>query len=47
MRPAVFAQALEVCPGDTALQVFVERVNKLRTTPPPDAWDGTWIMETQ
>lgn len=32
---------------DRAAQIYLERIRRLRTTPPPQNWDGVWIFDTK
>jgi adenylate cyclase len=42
-----FSGALELHPSDRPSQLYVERCNHYSQQPPPDDWDGVWIMETK
>ena len=39
-----FAEALKLYPGDGPAAVYVERCERLRTTPPAADWDGVWNL---
>jgi adenylate cyclase len=40
-----FSDALELTPFDKPSHIFLERCRYYRDNPPPDEWDGVWIME--
>ena len=42
-----FLGALEVHPGDTPSRLYAERCQALGAVPPPDDWDGVWVMKTK
>jgi len=39
-----FADALEVAPMDQPSRIFIDRCRYYRENPPPDNWNGVWIM---
>jgi adenylate cyclase len=40
-----FGRALELAPSDRPSRIFVDRCRYYRENPPPDDWNGVWIME--
>lgn len=42
-----FQKAVEVVPGDTPSQKYIERCTEYSKTPPPDNWDGVFVMKTK
>jgi adenylate cyclase len=40
-----FGDALEAAPSDQPSQIFVDRCRYYSENPPPDNWNGIWIME--
>ncbi len=44
---AAFKACLESNPNDPAAAVYLDRVARLRTEPPPKDWDGVWVFETK
>jgi adenylate cyclase len=44
---ALFQEVLEINPDDKAAQLYIERCDLLSETPPPEDWDGVWVMETK
>jgi tetratricopeptide (TPR) repeat protein len=42
-----FQQALEVDPEDGPSKVYVQRCQHYIETPPPEDWDGVFIMTTK
>jgi len=42
---AAFAQALEIRPGDTTCQRYVNLAQKYQETPPPPDWDAVTVMD--
>lgn len=40
-----FSEALEVAPTDQPSQIFIDRCRYYRDNPPPESWNGVWIME--
>lgn len=43
----IFARILDVDPKDGPARTYVERCKVLAANPPPDDWDGVWVMETK
>jgi adenylate cyclase len=41
----LFKEILNLHPKDKPSQLYLERCYKLEQTPPPDDWNGVWIME--
>ncbi len=39
-----FGEALEVAPSDRPSQIFIDRCRYYSANPPPDNWNGVWIM---
>lgn len=39
--------AFSALSGDSAAQVYQDRIQRLRTAPPPADWDGVWVFETK
>jgi adenylate cyclase len=44
---SAFRAGLELVPGDPPSQVFLERVQAFRKTPPPSGWDGVWVATSK
>jgi len=42
-----FRQALALNPADKPSQLYVERCEHLKTTPPPEDWNGVWVMQSK
>ncbi len=42
-----FEKALKIDPDDGPSNVYLERAKLYRETPPPDDWDGVFIMTTK
>jgi adenylate cyclase len=40
-----FRQALELAPTDRPSRIFIDRCRYYSENPPPDTWNGVWIME--
>jgi adenylate cyclase len=40
-----FGEALEITPTDQPSQVFIDRCRYYSDNPPPESWNGVWIME--
>ncbi len=40
-----FGEALEVAPTDQPAQIFIDRCRYYSDNPPPENWNGVWIME--
>jgi adenylate cyclase len=43
----LFREALELHPHDTPCHIHIERAEYLRNNPPPDDWDGAWVLESK
>ncbi|WP_187358798.1 GAF domain-containing protein [Pseudoduganella aquatica] len=43
----LFEEVLALNPGDKAAAMYVERCQRLAAEPPPDDWDGTYIMQSK
>lgn len=43
----VFSECLAINPNDKPSQLYVERAQILKQTPPPDDWTGVWVMESK
>jgi adenylate cyclase len=41
---SAFADALDATPGDAPSQVYVQRCKDYLAAPPPEDWDGVWVM---
>lgn len=44
---ASFEQALEVDPSDGPARVYAERCRHYIENPPPEDWDGVFVMQTK
>lgn len=42
-----FRKALEVCPDDGPSKVYLDRCSYYIDNPPPDDWDGVYVMKTK
>ncbi|WP_207680186.1 GAF domain-containing protein [Desulfonema magnum] len=42
-----FQTALGLNPNDKLSQVYIDRCNHYKEDPPPDDWDGTWVMKSK
>lgn len=40
-----FGEAIEVAPTDRPSQIFIDRCRYYSDNPPPENWNGVWIME--
>jgi len=40
-----FGDALELAPNDRPSRIFIDRCRYYRENPPPEEWNGVWIME--
>ena len=40
-----FADALEIAPSDQPSRIFIDRCSYYTDNPPPQNWNGVWIME--
>lgn len=43
----MFEAALSLHPGDKCSQMYVERCQQLKESPPEGEWDGVWVMTTK
>ena len=43
----LFSECLAINPNDKPSQLYIERAQFLKETPPPDDWTGVWIMESK
>ncbi len=43
----VFGECLAINPNDKPSQLYIERAQFLKQTPPPDDWTGVWVMESK
>jgi adenylate cyclase len=43
----LFHAVLELNPHDKPSLIHVERTEYLRKTPPPEGWDGAWVLESK
>jgi adenylate cyclase len=44
---AVFRQALEIDPADGPSQTYIDRCEDFKVLPPPEHWDGVFVMKTK
>jgi hypothetical protein len=42
-----FSQALKIMPNDGPSKLYLERATNYKKNPPPDDWDGVFIMTTK
>ncbi|MDX9801510.1 MAG: tetratricopeptide repeat protein [Spirochaetia bacterium] len=42
-----FKKALDVCPDDGPSKVFLDRCTYYIENPPPEDWDGVFVMTTK
>ena len=42
-----FARALKACPEDGPSKVYFARCQYYIDNPPPEDWDGVWVMKTK
>jgi hypothetical protein len=42
-----FTAALKLDPNDGPSKVYLERCNEYIETPPPEDWDGVYVMKTK
>lgn len=40
-----FREALSLNPNDRLSEIYIERCEKLKSTPPEGEWNGVWVME--
>ena len=43
----LFREALELNPKDKPSLIHIERSQYLKENPPPDDWDGAWVLESK
>ena len=43
----LFSEALDIDDSDTPSAVYLERCRQFSENPPPDDWDGIYIMRTK
>ena len=43
----LFREALELNPDDKPSLIHIERSQYLKENPPPDDWDGAWVLESK
>jgi len=43
----LFREALELNPRDKPSQLHIERAGYLKSNPPPEDWDGAWVLESK
>ncbi|MCL2295109.1 MAG: tetratricopeptide repeat protein [Spirochaetes bacterium] len=44
---SLFQKALDVCPDDGPSKVYLERCKYYLENPPPEDWDGVYVMKTK
>jgi len=44
---ALFTQAHQINPEDTLSAMYADRCKHFLTAPPPEGWDGVWVMATK
>ena len=42
-----FTKALEIDPKDGPSELYLNRAQQYKETPPPDDWDGVFVMTTK
>ena len=42
-----FRKCMELVPGDGPSQIYIERCDVFIKTPPPNDWDGVFVMTTK
>jgi adenylate cyclase len=42
-----FRDALHLNPGDFLSQMYLDRCEQLKQAPPPENWDGVFVMKTK
>ncbi|MGD9788775.1 MAG: GAF domain-containing protein [Sulfuricellaceae bacterium] len=42
-----FRQALTLNPADKPSRLYIERCEHLKTSPPPEDWNGVWVMQSK
>ena len=43
----LFQKAIEICPNDGPSKVYLERCEYYIDNPPPQDWDGVYVMKTK
>ena len=43
----LFGKCLKEWPNDKPASVFLERIKRLRASPPPETWDGVWSLNAK
>jgi adenylate cyclase len=43
----LFGKCLKEWPDDRPASVFLERIQRLRASPPPESWDGVWSLNAK
>ncbi len=43
----LFQECLSLNPDDKPSQIYLERAQRLKTSPPPDDWSAVWVMDTK
>jgi adenylate cyclase len=44
---AAFGESLKLNPDDKLSQTYIGRCEQMKETPPPDDWDGVWVMTSK
>ena len=44
---SLFSDALKVDPQDGPSKLYLDRAQNYKMTPPPDDWDGVFVMTTK
>jgi adenylate cyclase len=44
---SAFEAALRYNPNDTAARLYIQRCQHLKENPPPENWDGVWVMTSK
>ncbi len=42
-----FQKCLELVPGDGPSEIYIERCEAFIKSPPPEDWDGVFVMKTK
>jgi adenylate cyclase len=43
----LFQECIALNPNDMPSKIYLERAQHLKQSPPPDDWDGVWVMESK
>ncbi|MBF0318319.1 MAG: GAF domain-containing protein [Nitrospirae bacterium] len=43
----LFRESLKLNPADKLSEIYIERCEKLKASPPPGTWDGVWTMKSK